>query len=217
MKSKIYFQPMRHLLFIAILLPLLLLALIDNGASEASTTATLEPKHFLTVEKPILGFKISYPSDWNITDNDFVISFSSPQNAANVTFSITNLTSISKTNLTLEQYSANEINAIKSAESKKVGNSFKVIESKPYLLSGQPGHEILFLNGSRADTTHDYKKTLLVWSIVDGKIYQIRYSTEESEYSNYIPTVFYMIDSFRLLYTKLGFDGIYFGFFSDAQ
>jgi hypothetical protein len=65
---------MRHLLFIAILLPLLLLALIDNGASEASTTATLEPKHFLTVEKSMLGFKISYPSDWNITDNDFVIS-----------------------------------------------------------------------------------------------------------------------------------------------
>jgi hypothetical protein len=199
MKSKIYFQPMRHLLFIAILLPLLLLALIDNGASEASTTATLEPKHFLTVEKPILGFKISYPSDWNITDNDFVISFRAPHNSALVTFTITNLTSYSKANLTLEQYSSNEISNIKSIESKKVGNFFKLIDSKPYLLSGQPGHGIVFLNGTGADTTHDSTKTLLAWSIVDGKVYQIKYSAKLSEYSNYIQTVFYMIDSFRLL------------------
>ena len=185
------------MLFITILLSLLLLlALIDNGASKASTTATLEPKHFLTVEKPMLGFKISYPSDWNITDNDFLITFKAPQNAALVTFSITNLTSISKANLTLEQYSSNEINNIKSAESKKAGNFFKLLESKPHLLSGQPGHDILFLNGTNADTTY---KILLVWSIVDGKIYQIRYSAKVSQYSNYIETVFYMIDSFRLL------------------
>jgi hypothetical protein len=144
----------------------------------------------------MLGFKISYPYNWNITDNDFVISFSSPQNAANVTFSITNFTSISKANLTLEQYSSNEINNIKSVESKKAGKFFKLLESKPHLLSGQPGHDIVFLNGTNADTTY---KTLLVWSIVDGKIYQIRYSAKVSEYSNYIETVFYMIDSFRLL------------------
>ena len=190
---------MGHVLFIAILLPLLLLALINNGASEASTTATLEPKHFLTVEKPMLGFKISYPSDWNITDNDFVISFKAPSNTVLVTFTITNLTSYSKTNLTLEQYSSNEINNDKSIENKRVGNFFKLIDSKPYLLSGQPGHEIVFLNGTGADTTHDYTKTLLAWSIVDGKVYQIKYSAKLSEYSNYIQTVFHMIDSFRLL------------------
>jgi hypothetical protein len=199
MKSKIYFQPMGHLLFTTILLPLLLLALIDNGASEASTTATLEPKHFLTVEKPMLGFKISYPSDWNITDNDFLISFKVPSNTAVITFTIINITSHSKTNLTLEQYSSNQINNIKSVEGKRVGNFFKLIESKPYLLSGQPGHEIVFLNGTGADTTHDYTKTLLAWSIVDGKVYQIEYSAKLSEYSNYIQTLFYMIDSFRLL------------------
>jgi hypothetical protein len=27
----------------------------------------------------MLGFKISYPPDWNLTDNDFVISFRTPQ------------------------------------------------------------------------------------------------------------------------------------------
>jgi hypothetical protein len=171
----------------------------QNSTAIAPTTSSSEAKLFLTVEKPMLGFKISYPSDWNITDNDFIISFKAPNNTAVVTFSITNLSSYSKANLTLEQYSSNEINAIKSGENKKIGNSFELVESKPYLLSGQPGHEILFLNGTSTETVHNYEKTLLIWSIVDGKIYQIRYSAKVSEYSNYIQTVFYMIDSLMLL------------------
>jgi hypothetical protein len=194
----------RYLLFTIIILSSLFLALVDNNnnnnnnnrISKAIASSTLESKHFLTVEKPMLGFKISYPYNWNISDNDFLISISSPQNAANVTFSITNLTSYSKANTTLEQYSSNEINNIISVESKKAGNLFKILESKPHLLSGQPGHDVVFLNGTNADTAY---KALLVWSIVDGKIYLIKYSAKVSEYSNYIETVLYMIDSFRLL------------------
>ena len=165
---------------------------------DANTTTT-GAKPFLTLEKPMLGFKISYPSDWNITDNDFVISFRAPQNAALVILSITNLpSSTPKTNLTLEQYSSNEINTIKSVESKGVGKFFKLLESTPYLLSGEPGYKIVFLNGTNADMTHNYK-TLIVWTMVDSKVYQIRYSAKVSEYSSYTPTVIYMIDSFELL------------------
>jgi hypothetical protein len=172
---------------------------------DANTTTIarppLPPKPVLTLEKPMLGFKISYPSDWNITDNDFVISFKAPQNAALVMLSISNLTpssSSSKANPTLEQYSSNEINNIKSVESKRVGNFFKLLESTPYLLSGEPGHEIVFLNGTNADTNHNYK-TSIIWTIVDSKVYQIRYSAKVSEYSNYIPIVIDIIDSFELL------------------
>ena len=128
--------------------------LVDNNnriskaiaSSSSSSSTALESKHFLTVEKPTLGFKISYPYNWNIIDNDFLITFKAPQNAATVTFSISNLTSYSRANLTLEQYSSNEINNIKSVESKKAGNVIKFLESKPHLLSGQPGYGIVFLN-----------------------------------------------------------------------
>lgn len=130
---------------------------IAQQNSTAIISTTSEAKPFLTLEKPVLGFRISYPYDWNITDNDFIISFRSPSNTAVVTFSITNLTSISRTNLTLEQYSSYEINKIKSVESNRIGNSFKLIESKPHLLSGQPGHEIVFLNGTSSDTMHNYE------------------------------------------------------------
>jgi hypothetical protein len=78
------------------------------------------------VEKPMLGFKISYPSDWNITDKDFIISFKAPNNAALVTLSITNLSSYSKANLSLEQYSLDEIillNQLKTRELETSSNS----------------------------------------------------------------------------------------------
>ena len=186
-----------YLLFTSILLTSSFLVLVDNNnrisKAIASWSTALESKHFLTVEKPTLGFKISYPYNWNIIDNDFLITFKAPQNTATVTFSISNLTS--KANLTLEQYSSNEINNIKSVESKKAGNVIK-FESKPHLLSGQPGYGIVFLNGTNTYPTY---KTLLVWSLVDGTVYQIGYSTKVSEYSNYIEIVFYMIDSFRIL------------------
>jgi hypothetical protein len=191
-----------YLLFTTILLTSSFLVLVDNNNNNriskaiSSSSTALESKHFLTVEKPTLGFKISYPYNWNIIDNDFLITFKAPQNAATVTFSISNLTSYSKANLTLEQYSSNEINNIKSVESKKAGNVIKFLESKPHLLSGQPGYGIVFLNGT--NTCPPYK-TLLVWSLVDGTVYQIRYSAKISEYSNYIQIVFYMIDTFRLL------------------
>ena len=75
-----------YLLFTIILLTSLFLALVDNynnGISKAtgaaSSTTALETNHFLRVEKPMLGFKISYPYNWNITDNDFLITFKAPQ------------------------------------------------------------------------------------------------------------------------------------------
>jgi hypothetical protein len=183
----------------AVLASTLQVAITQQNSTAIAPATSSEAKPFLTVEKPMLGFKISYPSDWNVTDSDFVISFKAPSNTAVVTLSIRNLSSYSKANLTLEQYSLNQINTIKSIETKRFGNFFKLIESKPYLLSGQPSHEILFLTGTNTDTSHDYTKTLLAWSVVEGKIYQIRYSVKESEYPNYIQTVFYIIDSFRLL------------------
>jgi hypothetical protein len=172
----------------------LLLSVMDLNIN--AQTETTKTTRFLTVEEPTLGFRISYPSDWNFTSNELGIYFSAPQKAALVTLSITNLSS--NTNLTLEQYSSNEINTIKSVESNRVGNFFKLQESTLHLLSGNPGHEIVFLNGTNADAGHNYK-TSIVWTIKNGKIYQIRYSAEISKYPTYAPTIIDMLNSFELL------------------
>src|ERR1051325_8607162 len=80
----------------AILASTLQVATAQQNSTAIAPTTSSEAKPFLTVEKPILGFEISYPSDWNITDNDFIISFKAPNNTALVTLSITNLSSYSK-------------------------------------------------------------------------------------------------------------------------
>jgi hypothetical protein len=118
-KKKIIFLVASTSNYLLLLLSLDLKISAQKMTTSSSTTTETIP--FLTVEKPTLGFRISYPSDWNITDNDLVISFIAPHNTALVTFPITNLSS--KANLTLEQYSSNEINTIKLIESKKAGTS----------------------------------------------------------------------------------------------
>jgi PsbP len=158
---------------------------------------------YLTMEKrppqPEQGFSILYPSDWNITDNNFVTYFRSPQNEAVVSLSATSLSS--NDNITLDQYSSNEINAIKSMESSKIGNCFKMLESTPYLLSGNPGHKISFLNATttKIDGHQNCYRTIMVWTVANGKIYRILCSAVESKYFIYAPTFVYMMNSFELL------------------
>ena len=165
----------------------LLLPVIDMKINaETTTTETTLP--FLTVKIPTLGFKISYPSDWNIAFNDTVIHFRAPHNAALVTLTVSN------TSLTLEQYTLYQIDILKSVDA----GTFKLLMSAPYLLSGNLGHKVIFLNGTNADARHNYK-TSIVWTIVGDKIYQIRYSAELTKYPTYASTILDMIDSFEIL------------------
>jgi hypothetical protein len=53
----------------AVLASTLPIARAQQDSTAIVPTTPSEAKPFLTVEKPILGFKISYPSDRNITDN----------------------------------------------------------------------------------------------------------------------------------------------------
>jgi hypothetical protein len=178
-------------LVVAIIYLLLLMSVMDiRVIAETTTTETTTP--FLTVKIPMLGFKISYPSDWNVAFNDTIIHFLAPHNATRVALTVSN------TSVTLEQYTSHQINMIKSVKTKNAGTFFKLLESTPYLLSGNPGYKIVFLNETNADTRHNYKTTV-VWTIVNDKIYQIRYSVELAKYPDYTSTILDMINSFEIL------------------
>ena len=55
----------------------LLLSVMDLKIN--AQTETTKTTRFLTVEEPTLGFRISYPSDWNFTSNELGIYFSAPR------------------------------------------------------------------------------------------------------------------------------------------
>jgi hypothetical protein len=117
---------------------------------KAQTSATTPPvldTGIFTMEK-LQRFRVSYPSDWNITsDNDSISIIKAPNDKAMLTISVTNLSS--KTNITLNQYSEKEINGTDSlARDKKI--NIRILESIPYLLSGNAGHKIVYLDGTRS-------------------------------------------------------------------
>ena len=173
---------------------------------KAQTSATTPPildTGIFTMEK-LQRFRVSYPSDWNITsDNDSISIIKAPNDKAMLTISVTNLSS--KTNITLNQYSEKEIKDIDSlAKDKRI--NIRILESIPYLLSGNAGHKIVYLDGtqsiesSTANAVHDnYYKTVVAWTIAGDRIYKILCSTDESRYPMYTNVFTDIMNSFELL------------------
>lgn len=157
----------------------------------------------LTMEK-MQRFRVSYPSGWNLTlDNDSTSIIKAPNDKAILTISVTNLSS--KTNITSNQYSEKEINDTDLlARDKKI--NIRILESIPYLLSGDAGHKIVYLNGTRSiesSTPNDVRgyhyKTVVAWTITGDKIYKISCTTEKSRYTMYADVFTDILNSFELL------------------
>ncbi|HYZ96487.1 MAG TPA: hypothetical protein VE524_07805 [Nitrososphaeraceae archaeon] len=63
-------------------------------------------------------------------------------------------------------------------------------------LSGNnPAHKVLYTNREGEDE----HKTMQILSIKDDKIYLLTYSAEKRKYSDYLPTIEKMIDSFEIV------------------
>jgi hypothetical protein len=120
-----------------------------------------------------------------------------------LTISVTNLSS--KAYITLNQYSEKEIKDIDSLARDKMIN-IRILESIPYLLSGNAGHKIVYLDGTRSiesstpNAVHDnYYKTVVAWTIAGGRIYKILCSTDASRYPIYANVFTDIMNSFELL------------------
>lgn len=172
-----------------------------NAQTNAAISSVINPV-FFTMEK-LHRFRISYPSDWNITyDNDSISIIKAPRDKAMLIVSVMNLSP--ETNITLNHYSEKEINDINGlARDKKI--NIKFLESIPYLLSGNPGHKIVYLNetqtiGSSAlDIVPIYYETIAAWTVVGDRIYRISCSTEESSYPMLALAFSTILNSFELL------------------
>jgi hypothetical protein len=191
---------------LAVICICLCLAAGNGMALRAQTKAT--PISFIldatsyTMEK-LHRYRVSYPSNWNVTyDNDSISIIRSPNHQAIITISVTDLSS--KTNYTLNRYSEQEINDINSSARDRKFN-LEVIESSPYLLSGNTGHKIIYVNGTRSggnsasEVSGSSSKTIVAWTITDDRIYRISCTTNESQYPMYANIFTDIINSFELL------------------
>jgi hypothetical protein len=173
-----------------------------KAQTNATTTPSAIDTGFFTMEK-LQRFRISYPSNWNITyDNDSISIIRAPNGTAMLIISVTDLAT--KSNFTLKQYSDRKINEIESLVRAKKGN-VKLLESIHYLLSGNPGYKIVFLNRTQSindsapDAARGYYKTSIAWAVSGDKVYTISCSTDESRYPMYVMVCIDIMNSFELL------------------
>ena len=173
---------------------------------------------FRTYENPAYGIQIQYPSTWIIyagdvfSDNDYddddaaidIVSFLGPVKSDTEAYAPSLYISIdnpptSDLNLNLTEYLA-RITDDYDARLK----DFKVIESNTNssILASKPAYKLVFTE--EEDEIH--YKTMEIGTIIGDKVYLLSYAAQEEQYSDYLPTVQKMIDSFKITTSNNGLD-----------
>jgi len=176
-------------------IPLSYMNILSNNSNNSTTT--INPT-FSTYENPVYGVKIQYPSNWQKMDFDRHYSNNSLPIAGFIPPSendsglLENLVIVVKKlhsqNTPLKQFVDSLIPSYKS----KLYN-FQLIELNPLTTPA--------LNSAyKIEYTHSSDmlmlKTMEVWTINGGIAYMISYNADTSDFSNYLPIIQKMIDSF---------------------
>jgi serine/threonine-protein kinase len=144
---------------------------------------------FNTYNNPTFGIKMQYPSDWGRLDLSFLendsadIDFYPLGDTSGVKNVKIQVKTLPLQNMTLDEYTSVQINSIEE----------QLLESNTTTLTDNkvPAYKIVFVNSEGL-------KTMQIWALKDDKSYTITYVAEESDYSNQLPVVQRMIDSFGI-------------------
>src|SRR6476660_3476755 len=168
----------------------------DNGTSIG----------FQTYQNHILGIKIGYPDSWyvrtypyNNAANNTVAGFYSPSNTASELGNISGVSGhfvpyvdifvFDSKNMSLDKIIKGRINRIQNT-------SDFIIDSKPITLRGNnSAHMLVYSTTTGSDESF---KKLQVYTISDNKVYLITFTAQEALFSNYLPKILKMIDSFEI-------------------
>src|SRR6476659_2777609 len=161
---------------------------------------------FQIYQNHILGIKIGYPDSWyvrtypyNNAANNTVAGFYSPSNTASELGNISGVSGhfvpyvdifvFDSKNMSLDKIIKGRINRIQNT-------SEFLIDSKPITLRGNnSAHMLVYSTTTGRDESF---KKLQVYTISDNKVYLITFTAQEALFSNYLPKVLKMIDSFEI-------------------
>jgi hypothetical protein len=179
---------------------------ITNATTPQATNITAED--FLTYENTTYGIRIQHPAGWQVGESNQtsqdnvvnnIVAFRSPKDrisdtiAENVIIGVENLRP--EENISLDAYSTLQI-----AEFTQFSTNFDLEQSTPIILAGNPAHKIVF-----SETVQQQPiKRMQVWTIKDNKAYIITFAGEAAKYSDYLPTIQKMIDSFEFINSTRG-------------
>ena len=166
---------------------------------ETALAQTTKEEDFLTYENYAYSIRIQYPSEWERLEfnqrdslNIVVIFRSPPENSSDtklekVVIQVGNLPS---QNISLDEVVNANINNLKQSLT-----DFELIELNATTISGNnPAYKVVYTNREGEDE----HKTMQVLSIKEDKAYLLTYIAEKRKYSDYLPTIQNMIDSFHI-------------------
>jgi eukaryotic-like serine/threonine-protein kinase len=173
-----------------------------------SQATNITAEDFLTYENTTYEIRIQYPAVWqkgesNQTSQDDVINtivaFRAPKDrisdtiAENIIIGVENLPP--EENISLAAYSTLQI-----ADLTQFSTDFDLEQSTPIVLADSPAQKIVF-----SETVQQIPiKTMQVWTIKDNEAYIITFAGEAAKYSDYLPTIQKMIDSFEFINSTRG-------------
>jgi len=184
--------------FVAYSLPMS--AAVSLGQTTAATTDNL-----VTYSNPAFGFSILYPSNWpkEISDDPvigqdamFLVPTSPIKYLEKVDVSVTN-----QTHNSLKAEVDYLINFNKHENPALGGSNYQVIESVPITVNGNIDAYKLVTTFYDKQKVKDVK-SLQIFMLQGGKLYNIHYSAELGKYDSLLPTVQKMIDSFQFISTR---------------
>ena len=169
---------------------------IDNGTTMG----------FQTYQNNIFGIKIRYPDGWSVrsyphnnASNNTVVGFYSPSKTASQLGNISGVSghfvpyldifAFDSKNMSLDKIINGRINRIQNT-------SDFVLDSKPFTLKGnRSAHMLVYSTITGGD---EFFKKMQVYTIIGNKVYLITFTAQEALFSNYLPTVWNMVDSFEI-------------------
>ena len=169
---------------------------VDNGTTIG----------FQTYQNRIFGIKILYPDSWSVRSypynnagNNTVVGFYSPSKTASQLGNISGVSGhfvpyidifvFDSKNMSLDKIIKGRINRIQNT-------SDFVLESKPFALNGnRSAHMLVYSTIAGGD---EFFKKMQVYTVFGNKVYLITFTAQEALFSNNLPTVQKMIDSFEI-------------------
>ena len=165
----------------------------EPGLTEMNETVTTEAD-FQPYENPTLGVKVSYPTQWNQTENQTnrysIVTFVSPQQNGDDSVQEKFLLRINNepTNMTLDEYTKN-IN-----ESVQNNSNFQVTNTNSTVLANNPASSVtgILKEGDKN------LKVLDEWTINDGKVYRIVFYSDPGRPDSFEPLIQKILESFSI-------------------
>jgi serine/threonine-protein kinase len=162
------------------------------GTTTAASAASLANNGFLSYQDTSVGIKIDYPSGWiHELHADGLVTFLANLESESNTYpaGLGILVKDLKKNIRLDEITKVQIKNLTQTHS-----DFKLVESTDVTLGGNIAHRIVF---TATDSMKHERKAMQIWSLHGRTIYLITYKAEPGKYSEYLPTIQKMIDSFQ--------------------